>query len=135
MTKSSEETTEITVTTLQIATVEEFLEFAENCRLDVYSQNLSVSLEKDIDLSGYEFTGVPIFNGIFDGKNHKISGLAINGDGSTQGLFRYLTADAIIQNYSIHVKTRQSLRQRHGRKLLFHPQDRMYLSSQTKVSS
>lgn len=97
----SEETTEITVTTLQIATVEEFLEFAENCRLDVYSQNLSVSLEKDIDLSGYEFTGVPIFNGIFDGKNHKISGLAINGDGSTQGLFRYLTADAIIQNVTV----------------------------------
>lgn len=97
----SEEPTEITVTTLQIGTVEEFLKFAENCRLDVYSQNLLVSLETDLDLSGYEFAGIPIFNGTFDGNNHKITGLRIQGDGSMQGLFRYLTADAIVNNLSV----------------------------------
>ena len=32
----SEEPTEITVTTLQIGTVEEFLKFAENCRLPIH---------------------------------------------------------------------------------------------------
>ena len=97
----SKESTEITVVTLQITSAEEFLEFAENCRLDVYSRNLWVSLEKDIDLSGYEFDGIPIFNGTFDGKKHKITGLNINCDGSMQGLFRYLTADAIVQNLSV----------------------------------
>lgn len=94
----SEEAAETTATVLQISTVEDFLKFAENCRLDAYSQNLSVSLEKDLDLSGYEFAGVPIFNGTFEGNNHKITGLSIKGDGSMQGLFRYLTADAIVQN-------------------------------------
>ena len=97
----SEESTEIVVTTLQIATAEEFLKFAENCRLDAYSQNLLVSLETDLDLSGYEFAGIPIFNGTFDGNHHKITGLRIKGDGSMQGLFRYLTADAIVQNLSV----------------------------------
>lgn len=97
----SEESTEIVVTTLQIATAEEFLKFAENCRLDAYSQNLLVSLETDLDLSGYEFVGIPIFNGTFDGNHHKITGLRIKGDGSMQGLFRYLTADAIVNNLSV----------------------------------
>ena len=97
----SEEPAEITVTTLQITTLEEFLEFAENCRLDEYSQNLLVSLETDLDLSGYEFVGIPIFNGTFDGSNHTITGLFINGDGSMKGLFRYLTADAIVNNLSV----------------------------------
>ena len=97
----SEESTEIVVTTLQIATAEEFLKFAENCRLDAYSQNLLVSLETDLDLSGYEFAGIPIFNGTFDGNHHKITGLRIKGDGSMQGLFRYLTADAIVHNLSV----------------------------------
>ena len=77
-----EESTEIVVTTLQIAAAEEFLKFAENCRLDAYSQNLLVSLETDLDLSGYEFAGIPIFNGTFDGNHHKITGLRIKGDGS-----------------------------------------------------
>lgn len=89
-------------TELKITTADEFLEFAENCRLDSYSRNLKVSLEADIDLSGVEFSCVPIFSGSFDGNGHTISGLSITADGSVQGLFRYLTATAVVQNLSVN---------------------------------
>ena len=86
---------------LTISNTEAFLEFAENCRLDTYSQNLSVTLTADIDLTGQAFSGIPIFSGVFDGDGHKITGLNIANDGSTQGLFRYLTATAAVQNLSV----------------------------------
>lgn len=86
---------------LSISTTEEFLKFAENCRLDSFSQNLEVTLEDDIDLSDSAFTGVPVFCGIFQGKGHTISGIHINADGSYQGLFRYLTTDAVVKDLAI----------------------------------
>lgn len=86
---------------LSISGVEEFLRFAENCRLDSYSQNLSVSLEKDLDLSGVEFQGIPIFSGSFDGKGHSISGLSITVESSAVGLFRYLEEGAVVS--SLHL--------------------------------
>ena len=86
---------------LTISTAEEFLEFAENCRLDTYSQNLEVTLKADIDLAGYTFSGVPIFGGVFDGKDHAITGLEITVDGSMLGLFRYLTETAQVQNLRV----------------------------------
>ncbi len=88
--------------TLTISTAEEFLAFAENCRLDSYSQDLTVKLEADIDLSETCFVGVPIFCGTFDGGGHTISGLTLEGHGSVQGLFRYLSDTALVQN--LHVR-------------------------------
>ena len=81
-------------TRLTISSVDEFLVFAENCRLDSYSQNLTVTLKTDIDLTGTGFCGIPIFGGTFIGNNHSISGLLLEADGSAQGLFRYLTETA-----------------------------------------
>lgn len=87
--------------TITIATVEEFLAFAENCRLDTYSVDLTVSLAADLDLSEQIFYGVPIFCGTFEGNNHTISGLCLTADGSAQGLFRYLTATAVVQDLNV----------------------------------
>ena len=101
-TETEEETVEeIIWQELAISTTEEFLEFAENCRLDTYSQNLSVTLKADIDLTDHTFSGVPIFSGIFDGNGHKITGLNMINDGSMQGLFRYLTAAALVQDLTV----------------------------------
>ena len=50
-------------TTLRILRQKQFLDFAENCRLDSYSRNLSVVLLTDIDLTGVDFSGIPIFCG------------------------------------------------------------------------
>lgn len=88
-------------TVLTVSTPAEFLTFVESCRLDSYSQELSVTLEADIDLTGVEFESIPIFRGTFDGKGHSISGLSLTGDGSAQGLFRYLTETAVVQNLTL----------------------------------
>lgn len=88
-------------TTLRIARRQQFLDFAENCRLDSYSRNLSVVLLTDIDLTGVDFSGIPIFCGNFDGNGHTVSGLSITRDGSNMGLFRYVDASAVIQNLTV----------------------------------
>ena len=88
-------------TTLRILRQKQFLDFAENCRLDSYSRNLSVILLTDIDLTGVDFSGIPIFCGNFDGNGHTVSGLSITQDGSNMGLFRYVDASAVIQNLTV----------------------------------
>lgn len=87
--------------TLRIARRQQFLDFAENCRLDSYSRNLSVILLTDIDLAGVDFSGIPIFCGNFDGNGHTVSGLSITRDGSNMGLFRYVDASGVIQNLTV----------------------------------
>lgn len=91
-------------TTLRIARRQQFLDFAENCRLDSYSRNLSVILLTDIDLTGVDFSGIPIFCGNFDGNGHTVSGLSITRNGSNMGLFRYVDASAVIQNLTVSGK-------------------------------
>ena len=59
---------------ISISTVDQLLSFAENSRLDSYSQNLMVTLEKDLALTGGEFDAIPIFIGTFEGNSHTISG-------------------------------------------------------------
>lgn len=86
---------------LTIRTVEEFLEFAENCRLDSYSRNANVYLVEDLDLTDADFSSIPIFCGTFYGNDHKITGLKLTGNGSAQGLFRYLTETAAVKQ--LHV--------------------------------
>ena len=59
--------------TLTIRTPQDFLSFVENCRLDSYSQGLTVSLEADLDLTGVSFAPAPLFCGTFLGNGHTIS--------------------------------------------------------------
>ena len=87
--------------TIYIATMEDFLSFSENCRLDNFSQDLTVNLTADIDLTNTEFDGIPIFCGTFNGNGHTISGYCIDTKGSTLGLFRYITEDATVSNLKL----------------------------------
>lgn len=86
---------------LTISTAEEFLTFAESCRLDSYSKGLTVTLGADIDLSHAEFDGVPIFYGTFLGSGHTVSGVNITCDGSNLGLFRHVEAGAVIRELNV----------------------------------
>lgn len=86
---------------LHITSLEEFLAFSQNCRTDSYSQALSVYLETDLDLTGTDFSSIPTFSGTFYGGNHTIKGLSITNDGSVQGLFRYLTESAHVQDLNV----------------------------------
>lgn len=87
---------------VNISTPEEFLRFAQNCILDSYSIGKTVFLEADIDLTGREFAGIPIFCGTFNGNGHRISGLNITVSGSQQGLFRTVAENAEIRD--LHVE-------------------------------
>lgn len=86
---------------LTISSPDELMAFAQNCRLDGFSKNLTVHLEADLDLTGSDFSGIPIFCGTFDGKGHTISGFSMESSGSTQGFFRYLTDTAAVRNLTI----------------------------------
>ena len=86
---------------LTISNIEEFLSFAENCRLDRYSQNLIVYLEADIDLTEAGFESIPIFCGIFEGNGHTVSGLDISTHGSQMGFFRRLSLTAVIRDLNV----------------------------------
>lgn len=87
--------------TLTIATVEDFLAFVENCRLDSYSMGLTVTLEADLSLKDVAVESIPIFCGTFEGGGHNITGLRISKNGSVQGLFRYVTAGAVIRDLTV----------------------------------
>ncbi len=93
--------TEVSGQTLHISTLTRFLNFAEKCRIDSYSQNLTVFLDADLDLTGTGFAGIPIFCGTFQGNGHTISGLELTSDGSNQGLFRYLTDTAGVYDLDV----------------------------------
>lgn len=74
--------------------------FAQDCRLDSYSEGLYVTLTADISLSG-DFSPIPTFGGTFDGAGHTISGLRISGDGSYTGLFRYIRRGGLVKDLNV----------------------------------
>ncbi len=84
-----------TITIVNLKTLEKL---AENCRLDSYSQDLVVSLQADLDLTGSDFAGIPIFCGRFEGNGHTIRGLNLTHEGSAQGFFRYLSESAVVND-------------------------------------
>lgn len=95
------ETQDIKYERIDISTPQEFVDFASKCYIDSWSKNKYVSLKSDIDLSGTEINIIPVFNGVFDGVGHTISGFDYLGDGYVIGLFRYVERDGIIQNLTL----------------------------------
>ena len=91
---------------ITISSMEDFEEFARNCVRDVYSRNLTVTLKTDLDFTGREFKAIPSFSGTFQGNRHTIKGLHLNTEGSVQGLFRYLTQDAVVQDLTVYGEIR-----------------------------
>lgn len=82
--------------TVDIATLQDFLSFADACSIDSYSDGRRFRLVSDIDLQGADFSPIQIFLGIFDGNGHHISGLNIVQEGSCLGLFRRTGKEAYI---------------------------------------
>lgn len=87
--------------TVTIATVQDFTNFSKQCTRDTWSQGLTVELTADLDLSGTDFDPVPIFQGTFHGNGHTISGLFFDKKGSKVGLFRTLTASAVVEDLTV----------------------------------
>ena len=89
-----------------IATVEDFKSFATDVNNGNTYKGKKVYLVSDLDLNNEEWTPIGTsakpFNGEFDGKNHTISNLVVNGgSNSDQGLFGR-TNDGEIKNLTIN---------------------------------
>ena len=76
--------------TVRISTADELMELAANCVSDTWSQGRTILLENDINLTGLDFTPIPLLSGTFDGQGHSIIGVSFDAAGSTQGLFRMI---------------------------------------------
>ena len=87
---------------ITISNVEDFLNFANACKLDIYSAGKVVELTADLDLSGVDFAGIAYFNGIFNGNGHTINGLKIQEKGSNVGLFRYIGELAVVSDIKVY---------------------------------
>lgn len=84
--------------TVSIATLSDFQEFARSCTKDTWSVGVTVELTADLDLSGADFSPIPIFQGTFRGDGHTITGLSFSDKGSKVGLFRTLTESALVED-------------------------------------
>lgn len=87
--------------TIVIKTAQDFLKFADNCALDRWSSDKAAVLWADISLEGLDFTGIPTFNGSFDGNGHTIGGLNLEESIAPAGLFRTLREDAMVKNLKV----------------------------------
>ena len=84
-----------------IRSAQELLAFAQSCSLDSWSRGKTVLLAGDIDLSDCAFTPIPTFGGTFDGSGYTIFGLNLSGNGSNQGLFRYVQSGGAVKDLTV----------------------------------
>ena len=74
---------------VEINTPWDLMDLAKNATIDSYTQNKSFIMTDDLDMTGYSFSSIPTFSGVFDGNGHSITGLKSGDDGYASGLFRY----------------------------------------------
>ena len=86
---------------IQIASAEDLIELAEECRNDWYSYGKVFSMSADIDVKGTGFQGIPYFNGTWEGNGHTITGFLLSRKGSEIGFFRYLGKNALVENLTV----------------------------------
>lgn len=89
--------------TVCISNPQELLRLAEHCVSDAWSEERTVVLTADLELTG-AFAPIPVFRGTFDGNGHTISGVVLTEKGSDMGLFRYLEAGAVVKNLTLAVE-------------------------------
>ncbi|RKM57548.1 hypothetical protein D6855_13450 [Butyrivibrio sp. CB08] len=90
-----------TMEDIYIRNVDDFIAFANNCKLDTWSVNKRVILTEDISLLGKEFDFVPSFGGIFDGQDHTISEYNVSDGLSHVGLFADIQKTGVIANLNV----------------------------------
>lgn len=86
---------------IHIKTGEELRELAVKCRLDTYSEDLTVVLDNDIDLGDAPFDPFATFSGTFDGRGHTVSGVKLATDGAHQGFFRFIQEGGLVKNLNV----------------------------------
>jgi len=91
---------------VSIYTVEDFLDFANDCKIANYSERREVHLKSDLDISecieNGSFAGITSFSGTFFGENHVISGLNLSTGSESLGLFRYVEKGAVVRDLVVN---------------------------------
>ena len=84
-----------------ISSADDLAELSAKCTSDAWSEGKTVVLARDISLTGCELSPIPLFSGTFDGGGHSILGVSLDGDASTQGLFRMVLKDGVVKNLTV----------------------------------
>lgn len=89
------------VDTYEISSAEDLAKLAVLCTSDAWSEGKTIVLTRDISLTGHEFMPIPLMAGTFDGRGHSILGISLDGDASTQGLFRMVLKTGVVKDLTV----------------------------------
>lgn len=87
--------------TIYIRTADDLVALARHCSLDTWSQDKTVILQRDISLSGVEFSTIATFGGVFDGGDHTISGWTLTEPCAPAGFFSVLQSGGRVKNLKL----------------------------------
>ena len=87
--------------TIRVSSAEELAELSALCTSDIWSENKTIVLTRDISLTGCDFSPIPLLAGTFDGCGYSILGISLDGDASTQGLFRMVLETGVVKNLTV----------------------------------
>ena len=87
--------------TIRISSAEDLAELSALCTSDAWSEGKTIVLTRDISLTGCDFSPIPLLAGTFDGHGHSILGISLDGDASTQGLFRMVLKTGTVKNLTV----------------------------------
>ena len=87
--------------TVEISSAEDLAELSALCTSDAWSEGKTIVLTRDISLTGCDFSPIPLLSGTFDGRGHSILGISLDGDASTQGLFRMVLKSGVVKNLTV----------------------------------
>ena len=88
-------------TVCEISTAEELCAMSAACVSDTDSVGRIYRLTDDIDLTGRDFSPIPVMNGVFDGAGHRIFGLSLTKSGSSVGLIRRVCGSGIVKDLTV----------------------------------
>ena len=81
----------------RISSVEDLVRLSEKCRVNSWSDGLTVELDADLDLTGAESVGsIACFNGTFHGNSHTIGNLS-----GQSALFQTIGKDAYVSDLTL----------------------------------
>ncbi len=87
--------------TIRISSAEDLAELSVLCTSDAWSEGKTIVLTRDISLTGCDFSPIPLLAGTFDGRGHSILGISLDGDASTQGLFRMVLKTGTVKDLTV----------------------------------
>ena len=87
--------------TVYIDSAADFVAFAKNCSLDIWSQGKTFVLRADISLSGADYTPAVVFGGTFEGRGHTVSDFNLTENASPAGLFGTILPGGRVENLNV----------------------------------